>query len=374
MRQRHTWWLACCAAATIAATSWTSAPAHADETVPVTPSPSTSSSPSGSPTPSVADPPTSAPPQSIVGGQENSQPAPSSEVPDEQAHKAPIVSPISSDPLVVTPGALGSTVQTVRVDVGDANTVSALASVVLCMYELKSGDPTCNEPNTSYTMKLTWTQDSGVFRLLPETATTWSEAESTSTYDAGNTSMAISFRFRVGAVAHAGQWVVAVQAIDREGGISNLVSQSATVNYSASITGRAPQNFSGRGSIGGGGTAYALNASDGTIVANAPSTVTIKIDGPFVSTDGSFRAGLMGGDPETPVRPGFVALDCSAGPSFVVASAVRLTTREQELQVNVGPTGEAGVSDSVNSCRLISGGRLPAGTYEAGVTTGIRQN
>lgn len=288
--------------------------------------------------------------------------------------QAPVLSGLTAESLSVTPGARGSALQTVQVDVGDASTLSHLEAVVLCMYNLKSGDPTCDRPDTSYTMKLTWSQGTNTFRLLPDTQTTWSEVGSTSSYDPANTSMTMRFRFRVGAVAHAGRWGIKVRATDRDGGASTTAEQRVIVNYSASISGRAAQSFSGLGSIGSGGTAYALDASDGTVIANAPSTVTIKISGPFVSADSSATADLAPGRPTDAVPPRFVAMDCNAGPTFIIARAIRLTEVAQELQADIGPTGEAGISDNVNSCRLISGGGLPTGTYEAEVTTGIRQS
>lgn len=287
--------------------------------------------------------------------------------------EAPVLSGVTAESLSVTPAAGGSAPLTIHVDVGDASTLSHLDSVVLCMYNLASGDPSCDRPDTSYTMRLTWTQATNTFRLLPDTDTTWSELGSTSSYDPANTSMTMRFRFRVGAVAHAGKWGIRVRATDR-GGESTTAEQRVIVNYSASISGRAAQSFSGLGSIGSGGTAYALDAADGTVIANAPSTVTIRISGPFVSNDTSATARLAPGRPTDAVPPRFVAMDCNAGPTFIIARAIRLTEVAQELQADIGPTGEAGISDNVNSCRLISGGGLPTGTYEAEVTTGIRQS
>lgn len=377
MSRGHAWWLTCYAVSIVAMTGLTTTSAHAEQSVPPSPSPSASVSDTTAPSASASGTPTPEQSQGLMDSQDFKPSDTPSESPDKQVNTPPIVARINSDPLTVTPGAHGSPVQTVLVDVGDADGIGSLRAVVLCMYEVEGGDGSCGKPDTTNTMKLTWTQSSNSFALLPDQQTTWSLANSTSTYntaDTADTGITISFRFHVGAVSRSGEWAVAVQAIDQQGGASNIVSQRATVNYYASTSGRSAQNFTGRGSIGSGGTAYAVNVSDGTIIANASSTVTIKLEGPFVSADGSVQAGLMAGGPATPVRPGFVALDCNAGPTFVIARAVRLSTQEQELQGEVGPTGEAGVSENVNSCRLTSGGQLPGVTYVTSVTIGIRQN
>lgn len=340
-------------------------------TLPEAPSPDTSGEPSQSFSAENSRPATSepaSPPLSI----QPEEPRPADEQPD---NAPPFVSEITSQPLNVQPAAGGSSTQLVAVEVHDPDTIADLNSLTLCLYSTTAGDSTCDVTETTSTMKLEWSRAANMFTMLPTgPATTWSEQGSAvTTYPDVASTISVTFRFKVSTVARQGQWKVWVRAIDNSGAASEMSDQDATVKYYASISPRPSQAFSDFGpgrSLLTGGTAYALAVSDGQITTNGPSTVSISLDGPFVSHRPPVVATMMGGSAETAVVKGTIALDCSPGSSFEESSAVRLTTNPQILDY-IAPTGESGLSVAVHSCRLTSGGHIRAGTYQATVTTAI---
>lgn len=58
-------------------------------------------------------------------------------------------------------------------------------------------------------------------------------------------------------------------------------------------------------------------------------------------------------------------LDCGSAATYNVVGAIRLATSPATLETPVLTTGtvEAGTTSLVNSCKLVSGGRLPVHPY-----------
>lgn len=273
----------------------------------------------------------------------------------------------------ITPTTGGSTVQQIDATVGDADSLLDLDTVVLCFYKTTGGDSTCASTDAQNTMKLVWTRSTNAFVLTAGTTTTWvNSASTTTTYSPTGTSMVVNFKFTAGRAALQGGWTGKVTATDVSAATANA-SGTHTVNYFASITTREAQAF---GTVAAAGTATAENISNGSIVANASTNVTM-LQTAFAGTSGNAvgtSGGVMTGTPVTAVTATNVALDCGNAATYAGSSGqIRLTTSAQNLQTAqlAAGTAEAGVTSLVNSCRLTSGGQLPIGEYTATVTTGV---
>ena len=279
-----------------------------------------------------------------------------------------------SDQLKVTPAAGGSETQTVTVTVNGAKTTSDIDSVSLCAYQTVGGDENCAIQDTTNTAKMTWTRATQQVALLAGDKSTWSEQQSTSTYSQHVLAMVLNFRFKVGAVARQGQWTLRVQAVDSSGTVSNIANQPMTVKYFGIISGRPGQTYSQWRDVPGAGARSALaeNVTDGIVITNAPSYITMQLDDQFATSRSLSKVRISGGLPTDAVIPDQFAVDCNRGAAFNEPSADRLTTHHWAIEA-VAATGEAGYSGTVNSCRLSMGAVVPLGGHTMDVSTGIRQ-
>lgn len=291
--------------------------------------------------------------------------------------QADTFSPGNSTPTVASvttggtyqPATGGSVGYQIDATVGDADSLLDLNTVVLCLYKTTGGDSTCATPDAQNTMKLTWTRSANTFALLPGSSTWADNVSTTTTYSPTGTSMVVNFKFKVGQAALAGGWTGKVTATDMSAASANG-SGTHTVNYFSSITSRASQAF---GTVASGATGVTIdNVSDGSIVANASSKVTMLQAAGF--TDGTTTAGIATGAAGSAVSATNVALDCGNAATYAGSTGqIRLSTSPATLQTPVleNGTSEAGTTSLVNSCKLINGGRLPVASYSATVTTGV---
>lgn len=257
---------------------------------------------------------------------------------------------------------------TISATIADANTLLDVASVDLCLYNNAVGDPNCGALNLDPqdTVKITWVP-TNTFALLP--VSHWSNQSSTSTYNPLSTSMTINFKFNVSEVALMGAWTAKITATAVLPGSGGSASQAANVNYFSQITAqRASQAF---GTVESGESATALDKTDGTIIANGSSDISLA---QAAFSDGTTTAGIADGSPGTAPDPTEVALDCKAGATYSDSGAIRLSTTPAALATDVLQTGttELGSTANHNSCQLTNGGELPSSSsYSALVTVGV---
>ncbi len=289
---------------------------------------------------------------------------------------APTAAITTGDPMgTVTPTATGSDLQLIEVLAGDADLLQDLATVELCLYRTGVGDATCAATDPQNTVSITWTRATDAFTMDPDAATTWALGTSVSNYNAAATSMAMDFEFRAGAVSLEGDWTVIATATDvsDDDGIDNNANMMP-VGYFSTITAQRLGVSYGEVDSGAPGAATSLDDSDGTIIANGATDVSMSQDTEFEMTVPTLNtAGIAGGTPATAVGTGDVALDCEAADTFTEGNATRLTLLAQTLDAGVLTSGtpEAGTTALVNSCRLTSGGGLPIGEYSATVAVGV---
>lgn len=279
----------------------------------------------------------------------------------------PVVTSVTGG-LTVSPGATGSGEIDVNATVADADSLLDLNAVSLNFFNVYA------MPTPSTNFSIVWDRATETFSV-DSGSSIWAAdlGSGTTTYTATGTSMVVNFRFKISSTAKAGTWTARVSATDMSTAWHQADGAANTVNYYSSITTRAPQ---ANGTVAAAGTSLKENISDGTIVANGSSKVTMSQTA-FAGTGGNAigtSAGIMTGTPATAVTATNVALDCGNASTYAgSASPFRLTTSAQDLITgqHTTPTVEAGSTALVNSCRLTSGGQLPVGEYTATVTTGI---
>lgn len=294
-------------------------------------------------------------------------------VPENTAPTVDITS--TTGAISASPTLTGSTAQTLAVDVGDADTLSDLNTVELCMYLTGVGDSTCASTDTTNAVKITWTRSTDTFAISPNSSTTWGLSGPVSGYVDTGLSMSMQFKFKVGAVARAGDWTVKVTATDNAAESTNdSAADVMSVNYFGAVTSqRASQSWTSV-AAGAGAAQTKLNVSDGSLLANGASDVSMSQSAAFsMITPTVATASIAAGNPGDPVNAGEVALDCKPAATYSDSGAIRLSTTPESFQANVLTTGtsESGNTSLVNSCQLTSGGGLPVGTYSAAVVIGI---
>ena len=186
-------------------------------------------------------------------------------------------------------------------------------------------------PDTQFEM--TWSQATGTFAVTGQT--NYKENGSVTDYGDGTDSfMSLTFRFQVSDAMLAGGWKVRVTATDLDDQSATATASGINVLYFASVATQRPAVDYGTVHQQDGNVAD--GKSDGRFISNGPSAVTISATD-FTRTGASLP--LDTGTPSQPPELGKVGMDCSTGPTFDVASALRVTGLPALLQNNVFATG-----------------------------------
>lgn len=280
----------------------------------------------------------------------------------------PVVSGVG-DTVGIQPTSTTSSGVDIVATIGDVDSLVDLDTVVLDFYNTAAGDVADN-PQVAATY--TWSRSTNAFVLASGADSSWVGNTPTSTYAPTNLSMTLNFKFLTGPVARQGGWTAKVTATDGSATSHSVSTTTSTVLYYSSITSRTGVAW---GEIATAGTATSLDQSDGLIIANGSSKVTMLQTafagaGDAAGTSAGIDAGAVGVGPAA----GKVALDCNPGATYLGdGTTKRLSAIAQDLATGILTTGtvEAGVTTQRNSCTFRSGGQLPVGEYTATVTTGI---
>jgi uncharacterized repeat protein (TIGR02543 family) len=218
-------------------------------------------------------------------------------------------------------------------------------------------------------MKAVWSQATNSFDIVG--SSNHRLATSTSTYVAGATSMAITFKFNVSHAMRAGTWTVAVIVTDKAGAAQRQTLDATVAFTATSTTERLSQSF---GPIAPGSSVTINDFPAGVFTANALAKLTISAS--------RFKAGsveLNFAEGENTPTAGQVALDCSLG--SVLSNPIRVpdaahantNNRVREFEERLNPTAEPQRIRRNMTCRLSYGGGASRSLveYSSTVTFGV---
>ncbi|MDP4014270.1 MAG: hypothetical protein U0990_01765 [Candidatus Nanopelagicales bacterium] len=289
--------------------------------------------------------------------------------PAQATNTAPVVSGLTAG-FAMQPAANGtSDTYQINAEITDADTLLDLNTVTLCLYHTTQGTSTCSSTDAQNTMKIVWTQATNAFALTSGASTYWADQTSVSNYVATNTAMVMNFKFKISEAALQGAWTAAVTALDTSAGEDSAADANYSVAYYGAInTHRVPQDY---GTLAKDASATAQNISHGTLQANGASNIYYSVAD---LTDGTTTMTNAGGLVTAAPTVTEFALDCLGGSAtYDNTGAVRIGAGATEVHSNIltGGAVEGGNNTNVASCRLTSGGRVPAGTYSGAVTVTV---
>ncbi|MDZ7577108.1 MAG: hypothetical protein U0904_02880 [Candidatus Nanopelagicales bacterium] len=286
-----------------------------------------------------------------------------------QGNTAPVVSALTAG-FAMQPAANGtSDTYQINAEITDANTLLDLDTVTLCLYHTTQGTSTCSSTAARNTMKIVWTQATNAFALTSGASTYWADQTSVSNYVATNTAMVMNFKFKVSEAALQGAWTATVTALDTSAGEDSATNADYSVAYYGAVdTNRVSQDY---GTLAKDASATAQNISHGTLQANGASDIYYAVAD---LTDGTTTMTNAGGLVTAAPAVTEFALDCLGGSAtYDNTGAVRIGAGATEVHSNIltGGVVEGGNNTNVASCRLTSGGQVPAGPYAGAVTVTV---
>ncbi|MDP4015140.1 MAG: hypothetical protein U0990_02930 [Candidatus Nanopelagicales bacterium] len=287
----------------------------------------------------------------------------------DQGNIDPVVSAVTAG-FAMQPAANGTSA-TYQIDatITDGNTLLDLNTVTLCLYNTAGGTSDCSSTDSQNTMKMVWTRADDAFVLTSGGSTYWADQTSLSDYTATNTAMDLNFKFKVGEAALQGDWTAKVTALDTSAGTHTVTDATHSVAYYGSVdTNRAGQSY---GELAKDGSANAQNISHGTLQVNGATDISYAVAN---LTDGTTTMTNMGGLVTAAPDVTKFALDCLGGSAtYDNTGAARIAAGATEVHSNIltGGAVEDGNTTNVASCRLATGGQVPAQTYTGALTVTV---
>ena len=290
----------------------------------------------------------------------------------EPQNTAPTVDAVNA-PASIQPTAGSSTaVYEIAVDVTDAETLNDLDTVVVCFYHTTEGDNTCATPDARNTVRITWTQSTDSFAILPA-STFWAlgtDGDASTSPTLTSTTGTFTFRFRVSEATRQGGWTADATATDSSAA-SDTGTDTTTVNHFSAITTRVSQDF---GTLATGFAGSATRTASPTVTANGPTTYSMQAEN---FTDGTFTFTLLTTGTPATAEPGVgeVTFDCNRAGTFDAATATRIGTTATQIAANQTAAGtpEGGTALD-NTCRLAHGGQRPVASYSATVVNIVAED